>query len=156
MKKIFVGLLLLTAVVAVRFIFLAQRSQDGMPPGLAEQQLAPCPDKQNCVCSEYAQDLAHYVEPIAFPDTAAGVEALVRRAVGEIGGRVQMQTKVYLAATFAVPPFRFIDDLEIRFDSRRRVLHVRSASRVGFSDLGVNRRRVESLRTALHAIQGVQ
>ena len=42
--------------------------------------------------------------------------------------------------------FRFVDDLECRLDAENRVIHVRSASRVGYSDLGVNRKRVERLR----------
>lgn len=52
----------------------------------------------------------------------------------------------YLWATFSTRIFRFIDDLELRLDEENGVMHVRSSSRVGYSDMGANRRRVEDLR----------
>lgn len=54
----------------------------------------------------------------------------------------------YLRARFATPVLRFTDDFELLLDRQARVVHVRSASRVGFTDFGVNRRRVEAIRDA--------
>ena len=63
-----------------------------------------------------------------------------------MGGRIEAESDHYLAATFSSAIFGFVDDLEIRVDSSERVIHIRSASRVGHSDMGVNRKRTELLR----------
>jgi uncharacterized protein (DUF1499 family) len=62
--------------------------------------------------------------------------------------RVEIVTREegYLHAEFTSAVFRFVDDVEFSIDDRNNVIHVRSASRLGFSDLGVNRRRVEDIR----------
>jgi len=63
-----------------------------------------------------------------------------------MGGKIVLEDGSYLWATFSTRIFRFIDDLELRMDEESDVIHVRSSSRVGYSDLGANRRRVEDLR----------
>jgi uncharacterized protein (DUF1499 family) len=64
-----------------------------------------------------------------------------------MGGKIQEEHDGYLWTTFTSRLFRFVDDVEFRMVSTDGIIHVRSASRVGYSDLGVNRRRVEKLRT---------
>jgi uncharacterized protein (DUF1499 family) len=64
-----------------------------------------------------------------------------------MGGKIQEEHEGYLWATFTSKVFRFVDDVEFRMVSADGIVHVRSGSRVGYSDLGVNRRRVEKLRT---------
>ncbi len=119
---------------------------DMPPPPPAIHQLAPCPDKPNCVSSLAADD-AHRVEPLPLDGTPEEalerlreiIEAMPRATVDECGdGR--------LRARFHSLIFRFVDDLEMVVDPAAGVVHVRSASRVGHSDLGVNRRRVEEIR----------
>lgn len=63
--------------------------------------------------------------------------------IQEMGGVIHNETDDYIAATFISRIFGFVDDLEIRIDQNHRALHFRSASRVGYSDGGVNRKRVE-------------
>ena len=63
-----------------------------------------------------------------------------------MGGDVQVESGNYLAATFTSAIFKFVDDLEIRIDSTEEVIHIRSASRVGYSDMGVNKKRTELLK----------
>ena len=63
-----------------------------------------------------------------------------------MGGNVQVESCDYLAATFTSAIFKFVDDLEIRIDSTQEVIHIRSASRVGYSDMGVNKKRTELLK----------
>jgi uncharacterized protein (DUF1499 family) len=72
----------------------------------------------------------------------------VRSILKEQGGRIEEETTGYLRATFTTRVFRFVDDLELRIDERNGLIQVRSASRVGFSDMGLNRKRVENLRAA--------
>ena len=65
-----------------------------------------------------------------------------------MGGSIQAEKTDYLAATFTSSIFRFVDDLEIRIDTGQEMIHLRSASRVGHSDGGVNRKRVELLKNS--------
>lgn len=74
---------------------------------------------------------------------------LLKTAVQELGGTVQAEAEGYLAITFATAVFGFVDDVEVRVDSLQNLVHIRSASRTGYSDLGVNRTRVEALRAVL-------
>ena len=145
--------LLLAGLVLAFLIYLfalGQSSRAGAPPGMNDGSLATCPDTPNCVCSEYPADSAHFIEPL--PMTGANKTqtlAALTAAVDALGGRVASLEDEYLAASFTSGLFRFVDDVEFRIDVAGEVVHVRSASRVGRSDLGANRQRVESLREFL-------
>ncbi|MCZ6663868.1 MAG: DUF1499 domain-containing protein [Gammaproteobacteria bacterium] len=118
--------------------------------GLTEGRLAACPTSPNCVCSEpqAADDRKHSIEPIRLETGGNAMEwAAVVVVVREMGGRIETDSGNYLHAIFVSRIFRFVDDLELRADGES--LQVRSASRVGYSDLGANRKRVESLRSGL-------
>jgi uncharacterized protein (DUF1499 family) len=112
------------------------------------KRLAPCPKSPNCV-SSLAPDDAHRVDPIAFSgDPAAALAKL--RAVIEAMPRtaITRQDEDSLHAEFTSWLLRFVDDVDAVVDPDAGVIHVRSASRVGYSDLGVNRKRVEAIRAA--------
>lgn len=122
-------------------------SADG--PGLRQGRLRPCPPKPNCVCSEMT-DGAHLVSPVPVAAEDWGrIREVARRAVEELGGRVERAEENYLWATFRSRIFRFVDDLELRLDEKGKVVHLRSAARLGYSDFGVNRKRVAALRKLL-------
>jgi uncharacterized protein (DUF1499 family) len=113
----------------------------------ADADLPPCPSSPNCV-SSHDPDPARRVDPIPFAGTAAearaGIETAVRsfpRAVvtGSSGMEVRAEFRSLLG---------FVDDVEFRIDEAAGVIHVRSASRAGYWDFGVNRRRVEAIRDA--------
>ncbi|MDH3513799.1 MAG: DUF1499 domain-containing protein [Gammaproteobacteria bacterium] len=112
-------------------------------------RLAACPDSPNCVSSD-ATDPPHHVPPftIILPPAEAWrlvreeVKNLPRTEIGEATGN-------YLHAECRSAVFRFVDDLELELRPDEKIIAVRSASRVGYSDFGVNRRRVENLRTLL-------
>mgnify|MGYP000122603467 CR=1 FL=1 len=72
--------------------------------------------------------------------------AAVRKVIAAMGGQVNVDQPRYLAATFRTPVFGFVDDLEFRFDDENQTIHLRSASRSGYSDRGVNRKRIRRLR----------
>jgi len=118
-----------------------------LPPPPAVRRLAPCPNLPNCV-SSLAEDAAHRVEPLPLdgpPEQALVqlreiIEAMPRATVDEFGGS-------HLKARFRSRLFRFTDDLELVVDAQAGVIHVRSASRIGYSDRGVNRSRVELIRS---------
>jgi uncharacterized protein (DUF1499 family) len=113
--------------------------------------LRACPPSPNCVSSD-ASDADHRVAPIAVvgPPERAFEEA--RRVVaGWPRTEIVRAEPVYLYAECRSAVLRFVDDLELVLRAERGEIAVRSASRVGYSDLGVNRRRVERLRDALVA-----
>ena len=121
-------------------------SQRGKAPGLVNGRLTPPGAKPNAVCSEADTPSADQVEPLR------GTLAEVRQALEATGGTITTETDDYLAATYASKLFRFVDDVEVR-DAGGGVVHIRSASRVGYSDMGANRKRVERIRRKLRDIQ---
>ncbi len=96
-----------------------------------------------------ASDAAHAIEPIPFQgEPAAALARLVKVVEGFPRTRIVSATENYLHAEFTSLIFRFTDDVEFLVDPAARVIHCRSASRVGYSDLGANRRRIEAIRRA--------
>ena len=113
--------------------------------GLVDNILKPCPTSPNCVCSEYS-NAASAVPPISISGNQKEAWTLAIATVKEIGGAIVLKQDSYLHATFTSKIFRFVDDFELRLDQDQNVIHLRSASRVGYSDLGVNRKRVEKFK----------
>jgi len=152
MKTTFIILLLITVAVTMLFFILGMVSRSGEPPGLVEGMLSKCPDRPNCVCSEYAEDTAHYIPPLRIPpDNQRNILPLLNSIIGEMGGIVLAERDAYLAATFRSAIFGFVDDLEVRIDADRQLIQIRSGSRVGYSDRGVNAKRIERLRKLYEA-----
>jgi len=113
--------------------------------GLVAGQLSPCPNTPNCVCSEDKSPSA-YIPSFVFNDAAASAWLRANQVIVASGGRIQTQGPTYLSASFSTKWLEFVDDVELRLDADNDVIHVRSASRLGRSDFGVNRARVEKLR----------
>lgn len=116
-------------------------------------RISDCPSSPNCVSSR-ATDSDHLVAPIPVkvgPDEAW--EILKRALAAEPRLRIVEERKDqgYLHAEATSRVFRFVDDVEFQLDPENKQLHVRSAARVGYWDLGVNRRRVEHLREVLES-----
>lgn len=117
--------------------------------GVMEGRLSPCPDSPNCVSSQ-ADDDTHGIAPL--PLTVSPAEAMARIvSVLEKTPRVTLVTRTdtYLHAEVRSALFRFVDDLEVHIDEASRTIHFRSASRTGYSDFGVNRKRVERLKNSV-------
>ena len=117
--------------------------------GLVDGKLRACPSSPNCVSSD-APPGKQFVRPLSQPGGDATSLAAVRRAIEATPRtRIISATEGYLHAEFESLIFRFVDDVEIQRRPAENVLRVRSASRVGYWDLGTNRRRVERLRRLL-------
>jgi len=119
--------------------------------GVDEAGLSPCPSSPNCVSSD-ARDPDHHAD--AFSLSASPDEAwrVVREEIDRLPRTtVVEETPGYLHVECRSALFRFVDDLELHLRASDGLVAVRSASRVGHSDLGVNRRRVEKLREVLRA-----
>jgi len=122
-------------------------SAETRPPALA-----PCPDKPNCVSSQ-SDDRVHHIEPFGFADAPAQAMQRLRNAVlaqpritllSEGDGHLRAEARSLI--------FRFVDELEFVLAPGENVIHVRSAARSGYSDFGVNRRRVERIRRAFNSL----
>lgn len=112
--------------------------------GVTNGTLAACPASPNCVSSQ-AHDEQHRIEPFATgddPDAAFArlIEGIKRRPDATVIDQTATYLRVELRTTF------FTDDAEFLLDRERRLIQLRSASRVGYSDLGLNRRRIEEIR----------
>ncbi len=115
--------------------------------GLKDGRLAPCKRTPNCVSSQAdPADREHYIAPIPFKGSAVelrkAVESMPRSAVVREEGN-------YLYAEFRSRLLGYVDDGELFYDDKAGLVHVRSASRLGRRDFGVNRKRVEALRRIL-------
>jgi len=123
----------------------------GVPPanlGTKDGRLAPCPASPNCVSSQ-GLDREHTIDPLSY--TTSATQALVdleKVVLGMKRTRVVERTGNYLRAEFTSAIWRFVDDVEFMIDDQAKLIHVRSASRMGYSDMGVNRKRVEAIRSA--------
>jgi uncharacterized protein (DUF1499 family) len=115
--------------------------------GLVDGRLRPCPDRPNCVSSQ--EPGAAAVAPLPFSGEAtAALDALQSLLLAQPRTELRSREEAYLHVTFTTPWLRFTDDVEFLADPAAGVIHVRSASRWGYSDLGLNRRRVEALAEA--------
>jgi uncharacterized protein (DUF1499 family) len=116
--------------------------------GLRDGKLSACPASPNCVSSQ-ATDADHRVAPLSFHgEPGAAMATLARVVSAQPGATIVTQRDDYLYATFQTRVMGFVDDVEFVVAPARREIELRSASRLGYSDLGVNRKRVEALRTA--------
>lgn len=122
------------------------------PLGLVEGRLRNCPDSPNCVCSQETRP-DYAIAPFPFTRDVAVAKTRLLEAVATLPRtKVITNDDEYLHITCTSLLMRYVDDLEFQIDPTAGVIHVRSASRVGYSDLGVNRQRVEAVRRAWNAL----
>jgi uncharacterized protein (DUF1499 family) len=115
--------------------------------GITDGKLSPCPDSPNCVSSQ-SSDKRHFIEPLRYEGTKhEAMERLIDVIQGMKRCRIITMDDHYIHAEFTSAFFRFVDDVEFYFDSEAKVIHMRSASRIGYSDFGVNRKRMEKVRS---------
>ncbi|MGH1396158.1 MAG: DUF1499 domain-containing protein [Trichormus sp.] len=117
--------------------------------GVQLGHLSGCPVTDNCVVSQDA-DAKHAIDPIPYHvdrDTARKTLLQVLQVVPRTEVLEEKENYIYAISKSRI--FKFVDDVEFYFPPNESVIHIRSASRVGESDLGVNRRRLEQIRLAL-------
>lgn len=138
-------------LIAATIILMGLFSCAGTRPGnlgVSDGKLAACPARPNCISSDGGA--AHAVPPFELARPAAEAWREARAAVeGLPRANVVAATEDYLHAECRSAVFGFVDDLELHLRPAENRIAVRSAARLGYSDLGVNRRRVERLRQAL-------
>jgi uncharacterized protein (DUF1499 family) len=120
--------------------------------GVQAGKLAPCPGTPNCVSSQ-SQEATHKIEPLTYKSTPQEAIADLKKVIQSLPKtKIITETENYLYAEFTSKLMGFVDDVEFLIDDNAKVIHVRSASRLGKSDLGVNRQRIETLRAKLNEL----
>jgi uncharacterized protein (DUF1499 family) len=120
--------------------------------GVHDARLAPPKPTPNNVNSQVDKnaDSEHYIEPLRYTGDARRAWAALRQVIdGMPRVKVLKSEPDYLYAEFTTRLMRFVDDTEFYLDEKAGVIHVRSASRLGSGDFGVNRERIESIRAKL-------
>ena len=118
---------------------------------MSHRTLRPCPDSPNCV-STLAQSLdsRHAIAPYRFSRTKSDAKAVLKTVIAGLPRtRLVEEDETYLHYEFTSLLLRFVDDVEFLFDDETKAIHFRSASRTGYGDLGVNRRRMEDIRSRI-------
>lgn len=134
----------IVAFIAIAGIVISSWKRPELGP--IDGQLRDCPDSPNCVCS-YEKDEQHAIEPL--PGGEGAMEQLRQVLTSMSGVDVIADERDYVRAECTSRLMRYVDDIEFLRDEEAGVIHVRSASRVGHSDLGANRDRVEEIRRRL-------
>ena len=148
-KRVLRGLMQIRVWLMVLCAMMLLRCSGDRPPnlGVVNGKLSACPNSPNCVSSQ-TTDKKRYVEPLRYQDTSAEARGrLVSLLDSMARTRIVTIKEDYIHAEFTSRIFRFVDDVELYFDHNGRTIHLRSASRTGYSDLGANRKRVEFIRT---------
>ena len=154
----FISLVLVAACVLGAKTALTGESQllAGTRPtntGVHAGGLVTCPSTSNCVNSQ-SQDVVHRIAPLTYHDSPQEAMANLKTALQSFRrAKVITETDNYLYAEFTIPIVGFVNDVEFLLSADDKAIHVRSASRLGESDLGVNRRRIETLRAKLGELE---
>jgi uncharacterized protein (DUF1499 family) len=114
--------------------------------GIIDGKFYPCPETPNCVSTQSTDEL-HKIEPLTYDSSLEKAKEIIVEIINSIKRtKIITQTNDYLHAEFKSRIFKFIDDVEFYFDDNNKIIHFKSASRVGNSDMGVNRKRMEDIR----------
>lgn len=148
MKALF-KLLMLAVLVAIG---LGIYKTTTMPADLyvTNKQFTGCPARPSCV-SSLAEDDEHRVAALGYAGDPSTAYSMLREVIERMGGKVAHESPNYLHAVFTTPTMRYRDDLELLVLPEGKI-EVRSISRFGYRDFGVNRARVEALRQAFEAV----
>ncbi len=121
-----------------------------------EKQLPSCPNSPNCVSSQ-ATDADHFIAPFKITANVEQTWAALKKAlVSQSRTAITNETADTLHAQATSLVFRFVDDIDVMLAADAKLIHIRSASRTGYRDFGVNRKRVEMLRAQLQQAQVIE
>jgi len=153
-RRILLAVAILVVVTALgfggRLFFLGKKSQESPTSqlGVEAGHLKACGEKPNCVSSQAEPNSSFYIEPIR----GSNIEVLwdnLHMLLKEMGYKEESATANYLHYTDTSKIFKFVDDIEFLLQKDEGVIELRSRSRVGYSDMGVNRKRLEKIKTLL-------
>jgi uncharacterized protein (DUF1499 family) len=121
---------------------------------MAQRSLPPCPASPNCVSTLASRDDSqHAIAPYPYRKSRAEAKGILKAIVAKLPRtKLVREEDEYLHYECTSLIFRFVDDVEFVLDDDAKLIHFRSASRIGYGDLGVNRRRMEALRSRLEGV----
>ena len=137
LRTILVALPLFATLLSCTITPMAGQPKDG--------PLRPCPNRPNCVNSD-GNDRDQQIDPISFSGSSEKAWQQIQEIIKTLGGEITEDQPPYLSATFTSAVFHFVDDVELRLVPERKLIHIRSGARLGYWDLGVNKKRVEKIR----------
>jgi len=115
------------------------------PIGIVDGKLHPCPKSPNCVSTQ-ATDEKQKMEPINYSGSLEDAKRKIITIINSLKrSKVITNEEKYIHIEFRTATFRFIDDVEFLFDDKEKIIHFRSRARMGYSDMGVNRKRMEKI-----------
>lgn len=142
-KAKLIALVLLLALLALAWFRMAGRPEN---LGVHNGRLAPCPNSPNCVSTQSNSE-PHQIAPLAYEGSAQAAMARLKSVVqAQPRTQIVTETERYLHVEFTSALMRYVDDVEFYLDDSNKTIQFRSASRVGYGDLGANRKRMELLR----------
>ncbi|MCA9981354.1 MAG: DUF1499 domain-containing protein [Anaerolineales bacterium] len=150
---IWVRVLLVIVVLIVVGVVLFRLSIPTLSPApsnlgvTAVGELNGCPESPNCV-STSATTAEHAITPLLYSGDPTEAQARLVQVIEEMGGTIQTNDAGYIHAIFRTSVMGYIDDAEFYFGDTAGEIQLRSAARLGYSDMGVNRQRMEDIRTA--------
>ena len=136
MRSVLFSFPLLSSLISCTLTPLAGELSDG--------HLRPCPNRPNCVTSDSVGSTA--LAPINFSGSPEKAWQRIQGIVISLGGEIKKEQSLYLWVTFTSAVFHFVDDVELRMVPEEKLIHIRSGARVGYWDLGVNKKRVSKIR----------
>ena len=148
MQKFFYILAAIIILIVIAFFVLGLVSKKGQAPGIQAGHLQPCVSVENCVISESINGVENTIAPFIFEGDINSFLVKLKASIESMNGKIVSSEEGYIAATFTSGIFGFVDDLEVRVTGDNKV-HFRSSSRVGKSDLGANKKRVDALKLLL-------
>jgi uncharacterized protein (DUF1499 family) len=120
--------------------------------GVRNGRLAPCPNSPNCVSSQ-SNDPIHQIAPLNFTSTPEQAISSLKIIIQSLPRtKIIQENEDYVYAEFKSALMGFVDDVEFYLDRKNNVIQVRSASRLGYGDLGVNRQRIETIRVKFNSL----
>jgi uncharacterized protein (DUF1499 family) len=148
-KILAAALIALSLAFGVLMFFKAKRSQSMIPNvGIENNQLKVCPDKPNCISSFSEPGTSHYYPPIETDNIEVTWDNL-NMFLSDGNFKIVTSNERYIHATSQTALLGFVDDLEFLLDENGNKIYIRSASRVGYSDMGKNKKRMDKITKEL-------
>lgn len=120
--------------------------------GIIDGRFYPCPTTPNCVSSMVSVENSHYIEPIVYKNKSR--ESAKKKIITILktlkNTNIIEDNDEYIHTEISSPLFKFIDDVEFYFPKDTNIIHIRSLARSGYSDFGVNRKRIEKIRVKFY------
>lgn len=115
------------------------------PIGIVNGKLHPCPKSPNCVSTQ-AIDEKQKMEALNYSGSLEDAKVKIVNIINSLKrSKIITNEENYIHIEFRTATFRFVDDVEFLFDDKEKVIHFRSRARMGYSDMGVNRKRMEKI-----------